>query len=127
MSLLARGSRILLPREEDNDTAGVGLSSGSSCLEQRESNSQYVPSAFVPRPPWRAPSAAELNILTGNRTALHWDTEADVAVVRMPDALIQPMIDMLEEAGIRESCRPEEYTTISRHPNWASNLHKIRE
>ena len=126
MSLLARGSRIVLPRE-DNDTGRLTLSSGTSCLDQRESNSQYVPSAFVPRPPWRVPSAAELKILTGNGIAPHWDTEADVAVVRMPDGLIQPIIEMLEEAGIRESCLPEEYTTISRHPNWASNLHKVRE
>jgi hypothetical protein len=127
MSLLQRGSQIFLPQDEGNGTERLALSSGTFCLEQCESSPRYVPSAFVPQPPWRAPSVAELNILVGNGTASRWNTENDVAVVRIPDKVIQPVIEILEEEGIRESCRAEEYVTVARHPNWALNLRMIRD
>jgi hypothetical protein len=68
-----------------------------------------------------------LQILKGDvETAAPWEVGADIAVVEIPEDYTLPFAAMLEEEGIRERCTPGEYTTISRHPQWDSNLDRLR-
>jgi hypothetical protein len=85
-----------------------------------------LPWAFVPKAPWRSLSFAEIDILNGTGTGHLWDVGADIAVIDIPEEYVYPFIGMLEDAGIRERCKTSEYTTISRHPQWSSNLDRIR-
>lgn len=62
--------------------------------------SQYAARAFVPRPPWRAPTDAEGTALTAPTGQIEWPGD-QIAVFRVPDAVLEPF------AALRELCREE--------------------
>ena len=87
---------------------------------------RYVPSAFVPNLPWRMPSSADLQTLTGDPgTNRPWDMGTDVALIKIPHDYIEPFVAMLEDQGIRAQCRRADYTTASRNPAWEANLGRL--
>lgn len=125
---LRRGSRISFHGSIVAGTSRLLLSSGIASVEHLcESGRHYLPWAFVPKPPWRSPSPAEVEILAADAGSRQpWELGADVAIVDVPDEYTLPFAAMLEEAGIRERCLPGEYTSISQHPKWNSNLGQLR-
>jgi hypothetical protein len=72
---------------------------------------------------------AEIGLLTMDRPAdrREWRASEDVAVIRVPDQMISPFADMLEQRGLREAADPESYQTIASHPRWSDNLAAIGE
>lgn len=82
----------------------------------------YADGAFLPERPWRPASAAELRLLGMRDGGEAWRTSTDIAVIRIPDELTSPFVDMLEERGLREAADPKTYQTIATHPRWKENL-----
>ena len=110
------------PKSRLSISSGVLPAIGSDGADPR-----YVPSAFVPKLPWLTPSDADLQILLGDPGTEHqWDMGVDVALIEIPQEYIVPFIAMLEEHGVRARCIREEYSTVSGHPAWASNLERLQ-
>jgi hypothetical protein len=125
-SLIRRGSRIFFHNKVREAESRLSISSGTQQVD-KSADHQYLPWASVPKSPWRSPSPADLQILTGHTgSGSIWDTGVDVAVIDLPTEYTLPFATMLEDEGIRERCVPGEYTSISRHPQWASNLDRLR-
>jgi hypothetical protein len=125
---MQRGSRIFFDSKICETTSRLAISSGIVPVDNSCAAGQhYIPWAFVPKPPWHSPSRADLQILTDDAVSGQpWDIGADVAIVIIPEDYISPFASMLDDEGIRERCTPGEYTTISRHPQWDSNLGRLR-
>jgi hypothetical protein len=121
---LRPGLRIDFPDDPTALAQRIWLSAGTSPADDG-----YVDGAFVPRGPWRPPSAAELRLLDmGAGAAAHeWRRSTDIAIVRMPDDVILPFTEILEQRGLREAADPKTYETIATHPRWPGNLAAMRE
>src|SRR5689334_1321170 len=112
---LWKGSHIFFHKELGESTSRLAISSGILSVDNLcESGQQYVPGAFVPKLPWRSPSPAEVETLTGYAgTGQSWDVGGDIAVVQIPEEYTSPFDAMLEDSGIRERCTLGQYTSIS--------------
>jgi hypothetical protein len=127
LTTLQKGVRVF-SYVKGEDWSRLAISLGTVRVDNLyDLSKQYLPWAFVPKPPWRPLSPADMEVLTGDsRTYQPWNVGTDIAVVDIPEEYTSPFVAMLEEEGIRERCASGEYTTISRHPEWDRNLARLR-
>lgn len=126
---LLPGARIDLRGGSDGLAERVLMSSGTRrALDDIVLAREYAEGAFIPRRPWRQPSADELALLDFrcSSTDLGWRPSADVAIVRLPEELILSFTEMLEQHGIRETADRATYQSIANHPRWSANLAALR-
>jgi uncharacterized protein len=112
--------RVHFPDAAEEERAGrLSLSSGTTQrVEKPADGLSYLSAAIVPRAPWRPPTAEEAARLLAPRAPERWRVGADVAVVRIPDDVIEPMEQIFEDFGTREKLDRERYRDHSTHPRW---------
>src|SRR5208337_4317130 len=107
----------------------IRLSSGTSPGSTIETpDRRYGPGTFVPRGPFRRSSAEELGLLTFDPHPAgepHWRSSADMAIVRIPDEIFLPLVETLEEHGVRQAADRASYQSVGNHPRWAQNLDAV--
>jgi hypothetical protein len=117
---LIAGSRIAFHGDPADLRDRIRLSTGT---QPPPDGAGYVEDALVPKEPWRQPSSDELALLSLGEAA--WRLSNDVAIVRIPDSLVAPFVEMLEQRGLREAADPKTYETIATHPDWTVNLERL--
>ena len=91
MEPLQEGIRIYREPAVDDGSPGVWLSSGSELVSSlRVGDTPYLTSSVVPIGDWRVPGEAEQQLLLRRDRAVV-KPGGTVAVVRMPDAVLQPL------------------------------------
>ncbi|MBL6751720.1 MAG: hypothetical protein ISP90_14430 [Nevskia sp.] len=124
-SPLLPGARIACDGGAGALAGRLELSSGTrQAGADAELAPRYAESAFLPRPPWRRPGAAELAGLhfDSSPDAGPWRPGADVAILRIAADVFADFADMLEQHGVRECPHRKTDGPIERHPRWAANL-----
>jgi hypothetical protein len=127
---LLSGSRIQFHGDPKELAERIMLSAGTRPAGgETDPARRYADGTYVPRRPWRQASTAEIRLLDMGRGSAgrHWRASADVAVIRIPDELISPFADMLEQRGLREAADPNTYQTIASHSRWSESLRAIGE
>lgn len=125
---LRSGSRIHFHGDRRELAERVRLSAGTRPAGGEADRAiRYADGTYVPCRPWRRPSASEVALLSMDEPANgpEWRPSVDVAVIRVPDAMISGLADMLESRGLREAADPNSYQTIASHPRWSKNLAAI--
>jgi hypothetical protein len=124
---LRPGSRIHFQDDPTELAKRIWLSAGTRRTDDPDMG--YAEGAYVPCRPWRRATAAELRLMdVGGCPGPHkWRSSTDIAVIRIPDDLISPFIDVLEQRGLREAADPKTYETIATHPRWSENVAAMSE
>jgi hypothetical protein len=121
---LQPGARITVLGDTGVLAERVRLSSGTRPANGAADIARgYAGNTFVPRSPWRQAFADELAMLNFNRSSggVEWCPSTDVAIIRIPDKLILPFSDMLEQHGVRAAADRATYQSIAKHPRWMEN------
>ena len=105
---LQADARVHFPDAAEQDSVDrMSLSSGTTQrVEKPADGLSYLSAAIVPRSPWRSPTPEEAARLLGPRSPERWRVGADLAVIRVPDDVIEPMEQIFEDFGTREKARP---------------------
>lgn len=96
----------------------VSLSSGTTkWAAQPDDGLKYIAEAVVPRAPFRPATNYEMEMLTA-RPGSSWRLGSDIAVVRIPDDVISPLMQVFEDFGTTVSF--DDYHDHTSHPGWES-------
>jgi hypothetical protein len=119
---LRAGARIYFDGDPADLVGRIRLSSGTR--RAADPDMGYAEGAYIPCRPWRPASTAEIRLLTMEAAPqpYAWRSSTDIAIIRIPDELISPFVEMLEERGLREVADPKNYETIATHSRWEQSL-----
>jgi uncharacterized protein len=111
--------KIHFRHDKGDPSERLSLSSGTQQqFEPPGDGLSYLSAAFVPREPWRAPTAAEKKALIASSPQGEWNLASDVGVFRIPDDVLLPMEKIFEDFGTRERLDADQYRVHTNHPDW---------
>jgi uncharacterized protein len=85
----------------------------------------YIAAAVVPRSPFRSLTRLETDLLLVDAAQSSWRIGRDVAVVRIPDDVISPLMQIFEDFGTSESL--ENYQDHTSHPAWSESYGRLSD
>ena len=107
--------RIDVP-DEMSLNARIALSAGTTNkIAQPDDGLDYISAAVVPRSPFRSATRYETELLLAD-TESPWHIGRDIAVVRIPDDVISPLMQIFEDFGTSQTL--ENYRDHTSHPAW---------
>jgi uncharacterized protein len=111
----------------DDIAQRIQLSSGTTDeVSPPRDGLRYLGVAIVPREPWRAPTAAECELLVpAQQRPREWRIGSDMGVVRMPDEIMELFEAIFEDFGTREVLDKSRYRDHTTHPGWTQAYERL--
>ncbi len=110
------------PAPETRIALSAGTTKNTPCPSD---GLQYISAAVVPRSPFRPPTTAEIETLLADEAESSWRIGKDVAVVRIPDDVITPLMQIFEDFGTAETLG--NYRDHTSHPTWSRSYGRLSE